>query len=343
MTTKMGISGFGRIGMTLQRILLTDSMEKKDIELLRKEGFDVVERKNLSEAEISEEVKGFNAIITRNTTPVTRKILESGNRLKLVARAGVGFDNIDVGAATEKGIVVMNVPAESTIAVAEHAIGIILAAIRKIPSANNSLRGKNWGRKKFIGEELYGKTLGIIGFGRIGSKVAERAKAFGMVIVTYDPYIPEEKTKNAGVELLEGLDELLRRADIITLHTPLTEETKGMIGEREINKMKAGTLLVNTARGGIIDENALYAALKKGKVAGAALDVFLEEPPFGSRILEIENVVVTPHIAGYSSRAQRNISAAVARQVIKAFREGTYENQVTMTMQPLTRRKQNDQ
>ncbi len=263
----------------------------------------------------------YDALITRSGTPVTEELLERAKKLKVVGRAGVGVDNIDLDAASRRGILVVNAPTGNTLAATEHTMGMMIAAARMIPYAHNSLKvERRWDRKKFMGVELAGKTLGIIGLGRIGSRVAIRAKAFDMKVMAYDPYIKKEKAERLGVELVDDLDELLKKSDIITVHTPLTEETKNMITRKEIEKMKDGVILLNIARGGIINEKDLYEALVSGKVRAAAVDVFTKEPATDNILLQAPNIVVTPHIGANTYESQTNVAVIIANQVLAALR-----------------------
>ncbi len=281
--------------------MIADPIEEICIERLKK----FAEVKFLKEKDrLSEEIRDADAIIVRSSTKLTKDILNNAQKLKVIARAGVGVDNIDLEEATKKGIIVVNAPDASSVAVAELTIGLMLALARNIIYANNSLKEKKWEKKKLKGIELRGKTLGIIGLGRIGSQVAKRAKAFDMNVIAYDPFVTEEYAKRLGVKLVD-FETLLKESDFITIHVPLTEKTRNMITKREIEKMKDGVFIINCARGGIINEKDLYEALKSGKIAGAALDVFENEPPFDSPLLELDNVIVTPHIGGNTKEAQK--------------------------------------
>ncbi len=310
--------------MATFRILVTEPIADAGIELLRSQPdveltYDPELFRNFER--ILEIIPEYDALITRSGTPVTKELLERAERLRVVGRAGVGVDNIDLETASRKGILVVNAPTGNTLAATEHTMGMMIAAARQIPYAHNSLKEeRKWERKKFMGVELAGKTLGIIGFGRIGSRVGIRAKAFDMKVIAYDPYIKREKAERLGVELVDELDELLRRSDIITIHTPLTDETRNMITKREIEKMKDGVILLNIARGGIVNEKDLYEALVSGKVRAAALDVFSKEPPLDNIILDAPNVVVTPHIGANTYESQTNVAVIIANQVLAALR-----------------------
>ena len=303
------------------RVLVTDPLSDDGIERLRKFA-DVHIREGLKEEELIEIIRSYDALIVRSGTKVAADVIEAGadGRLKVIGRAGVGVDNIDVSAATEKGVLVVNAPEANTISAAEHTIAMILALSRWIPSANASLKAGKWNRKKYMGVELNGKTLGIIGLGRIGAEVAKRAKAFGMRIIAYDPYISVEKAREIGASLV-SFDDVLRRADFITVHTPLTDETYHLLNADAFDRMKEGVRVINCARGGIIDESALADAIKRGKVAGAALDVFEEEPPSPeNELISLENVIVTPHLGASTEEAQRASAIVIAEEVERALK-----------------------
>ncbi len=308
------------------KILVSDSLAEEGIKIL-KSGAEVDVLTKLSKEELLQKIKEYDALVVRSATQVTREVIEAGERLKVIGRAGVGVDNIDVAAATERGIVVLNAPEGNTIAAAEHTIAMMMSMSRKIPQANASLKGNKWEKGKFMGVELYDKVLGIIGLGRIGTEVAKRCQSFGMRILAYDPYISEEKAKNLGVKL-STVDEIVINSDFITVHTPLTKETQNLIGAKELEKMKKSVRLINCARGGIINEEALHEALKSGKVAGAALDVFVKEPPTNSPLLTLDNIVVTPHLGASTAEAQVNVAIGVAEQVLNALRGEVVKNAV---------------
>jgi len=306
------------------KILITEHIAEPGIELLKKQpDVEVTYEPELFRDfnKILEIIPEYHALITRSGTPVTEELLERAKNLKVVGRAGVGVDNIDLDAASRRGILVVNAPTGNTLAATEHTMGMMIAAARLIPYAHKSLKEeRKWERKKFMGVELAGKTLGIIGFGRIGSRVGIRAKAFDMKVIAYDPYIKREKAERLGVELVDELDELLRRSDIITVHTPLTEETRNMITKKEIEKMKDGVIILNIARGGIINEEDLYEALVSGKVRAAAVDVFSKEPTTDNILFNAPNIVVTPHIGANTFESQTNVAVIIANQVLAALR-----------------------
>ncbi len=302
------------------KVLVSDPLAKEGVEILKNNKFKVDEVSKLSENELARKIKGYDALIVRSGTTVTSKIIESADKLKVIGRAGVGLDNVDVAAASKKGVVVMNAPAGNTMSTAEHAFSLMLALSRNIPEANHSVKEGKWDRKKFMGVELYGKTLGIIGLGRIGTEFAKRAMSFDMKVMAHDPFLSEEKARSLNVEPV-SLDTLLRNADFITIHTPLTEETKHLIDDKAFKKMKKGVRIINAARGGIIDEKALAKHLASGKVAGAALDVYetKSKPPTDSPVFNADNVITTPHLGASTEEAQINVAMDIARSVSDAL------------------------
>jgi len=310
------------------KILVSDALHEAGIELLRKVA-DVEVATGLGDEQLIEKIRSADALLVRSKTKVTKNVIQAAKKLKVIGRAGVGVDNIDLEAATKRGIVVVNAPEASSITVAEHTIGLMLAIARKIPFADASLKSGKWEKKKFLGIELRGKTLGVIGFGRIGSQVVAKAKAFGMQILVYDPYISEKLAKDLGAKITD-LEELIKNSDFITLHVPLTEQTRGMIGKREIEKMKKGTFIINCARGGIVDEKALYEGLKSGKIAGVALDVFEKEPPLESPLLKLDNVIVTPHLGASTEEAQKYASIIACEEVMRVLKNEAPHNVVNM-------------
>lgn len=303
----------------MAKILVSDQISEKGLELLSKE-MEVDYLPGLSKEEILQRIAEYDALMVRSGTKVTRDIIEAGTNLKIIGRAGVGVDNIDVEAATERGIVVVNSPGGNTRAAAEHTIALMLALARNIPQAHMMLKQGEWKRSKFMGMEVYGKTLGVIGFGRIGREVAKRAQGLGMEVIAYDPYISEESAERIGVQLVD-LPTLLQKADIITIHTPLTKETKHLLGEEELKKMKKGAKIINTARGGIVDEIALAKAIEEGIIGGAAIDVFEQEPPPPDHpLLKLEQVIVTPHLGASTVEAQEYVAIDVAEQIVNFFK-----------------------
>ncbi len=300
--------------MTL-KIFVADDVSESGLGPLRSSGFTVEKRPGLAPPELREALKDCEGLIVRSETKVTAELLDEANSLRVIGRAGVGVDNIDVPAATIRGVVVMNAPDGNTITTAEHTIAMLIALARSIPQASSSLKSGRWDRKKFIGVELQGKTLGIVGLGRIGRVVASRARALGMLIVAYDPFIALEQARDLEVELAP-LDEVYARADFLTVHTPLTSETRGLVDRDAIGKMKQGARIINCARGGLVDEDALYEALMSGAIAGAALDVFSEEPPPADhKLLQLDQVIVTPHLGASTKEAQEGVAFTVAEQM----------------------------
>ncbi|MBI4012105.1 MAG: phosphoglycerate dehydrogenase [Candidatus Rokubacteria bacterium] len=310
-----------------KKVLVTDSLQEAGVEALRAEGLEVDVIPTLAPAELARRIGPYAGLVVRSATRVTAEVIEAAAGLEVIGRAGVGLDNVDVETATRRGVVCMNTPGGNTIAAAEHTLALLLATARKLPQAHAHLKGGKWERERFLGAEVYGKTLGVIGLGRIGCEVARRAQAFAMTVIAYDPYLGEEVAQRLGVELVD-LDTLYRRADFVTVHVPLTKETRGLIGAAELARMKDGVRLVNCARGGIVDERALAAAVQSGKVAGAALDVFEKEPPWGSPVLDLEPVVVTPHLAASTEEAQTSVAVAIAQQVADLLVRGVVRNAV---------------
>jgi len=302
------------------RILVSDALSQEGLEILKEvKEFQVDVNTELKPEALKEIIKDYDALIVRSATKVTKDIINAAAKLKVIGRAGVGLDNVDLEAATQKGIIVMNTPAGNTISTAEHTMSMILALSRNIPQASASTKKGEWKRSKFMGVELYGKTLGIVGLGRIGREVAKRALSFGMNVVVYDPFLSREVAESLGIGVLE-LKELLSTADYITVHTPLTEETKHLISTGQFAIMKKGVRLINCARGGIIDEVALAQALKEGKVAGAAIDVFEKEPVSpDNELLKLDNVVITPHLGASTEEAQVNVAIEVSEIVRDAL------------------------
>ncbi len=301
--------------MTQNKIFVADEVSDSGLQPLRDAEFAVEKRVGLSPADLRDALVGCAGLVVRSETKVTADLMDSAADLRVVGRAGVGVDNIDVPAATARGIVVMNAPDGNTITTAEHTMALLIALARRVPQANSSLRAGRWERKKFIGVELQGKTLGVLGLGRIGRTVASRAHAFGMKIVAFDPFIAPDQARDLGIEVVP-FDEVLGRADFLTVHTPLTAETRAMVGKDAFAKMKKGVRVINCARGGLIDEDALYEAIKSGIVAGAALDVFVQEPPPADHpLLGLEEVIATPHLGASTTEAQEGVAFTVAEQM----------------------------
>ena len=297
------------------KIFVADDVSDTGLGPLRNAGFKVEKRVGLSGAELVEALQDSDGLIVRSETKVTSELIEQAPGLRVIGRAGVGVDNIDVPAATIRGVVVMNAPDGNTITTAEHTIALLISLARSIPQANSSLKAGRWERKKFIGVELQGKTLGIIGLGRIGRVVAGRARALGMAIIAYDPFIAQEQANDLEIEL-GTLEDVYRRADFLTVHTPLTNDTRGLIDRDVLSKMKQGARIINCARGGLIDEDALYEAIKSGAIAGAAIDVFNQEPPPADHpLLGLDEVIVTPHLGASTTEAQEGVAFTVAEQM----------------------------
>ncbi len=310
------------------KVLVSDPLAEAGVAILRgRAAVDV--RTGLPREELLAILPEYDALIVRSETKVTAEVLAAGTRLRVVTRAGVGTDNIDVPAATERGIAVLNTPGPNSIAAAEHTLAVTLATLRHIPLADASLRAGRWERKQFVGSELYHKTLGVIGLGRIGREVTSRARAFGMEVLIYDPYVSAATAEALGATALP-LDAVLAGADIITLHLPLLPETKGIIGADELARMKRGAFLVNCARGGLVDEAALYEALTSGHLGGAGLDVFEQEPPVGSPLLTLKNVTVTPHLAASSVEAQEGVGIVAAETTLAALAGELVDNAVNL-------------
>ncbi|MDD5422448.1 MAG: phosphoglycerate dehydrogenase [Candidatus Omnitrophota bacterium] len=297
------------------KVLISDSLSKEAVDILEREKeFKVDVNTKLTPEDLKKVIKDYDALLVRSATKVTKDVIEAADRLKIIGRAGVGLDNVDVNAASKKGVIVVNTPGGNTISTAEHTFSMMLALSRNIPQADHSMKKGEWERKKFMGVELYGKILGIVGLGRIGTEVARRAISFEMKVLAYDPFLSAEKAKELGIELVD-VETLCKEADYITVHTPLTEETKHIISDGEFAVMKKGVRVINCARGGIIDEEALIKALESGKIAGAALDVYEEEPPKSSKLLKFDKVVLTPHLGASTEEAQVNVAIDIANTV----------------------------
>ena len=310
------------------KLLVTDELSKEGLEILTSgSGLEIDVKPGIPHDELIRIIGGYEALIIRSGTKVTREVIEAGKGLKVVGRAGVGVDNVDVEAATRKGVLVMNTPMGNIVSAAEHTMAMMLTLVRKIVWADSSLKSGKWERGKFTGTELNGKTLGIVGVGRVGAEVAKRAKSFQMKMVGYDPFLPPEVAVKLGVRLLP-LEKVIEEADVITVHAPLTPSTKHLVGKEQFKVMKPNAMVINCARGGIVDEEALYEALKSKRIAGAALDVFEAEPPKGSKLLELDNIVVTPHLGASTKEAQEKVSLEMA-ECVKAFLlEGKISNAV---------------
>jgi D-3-phosphoglycerate dehydrogenase len=314
----------------VKRVLVADGLQAVGVDALRKHGLEVEVTGSLDERALVARVGEYEGLIVRSATRVTRAAIAAGTRLEVIGRAGAGVDTIDVEAATERGIIVMNTPGGNTTAVAEHTLALLLALARRVPVADATLKAGRWEKSRLQGVELLGKTLGILGLGRIGGEVARRALGFRMQVLAYDPYLTREAAERLGVECVE-LDELLARSDFITIHTPLTGDTRHLIGAAELARMKPGVRLINCARGGIIDEAALAQALASGQVGGAGIDVFEQEPPPADHpLLRFEQVVVTPHLGAATDEAQSAVALAIADQVADVLVRGVVSNAVNL-------------
>ncbi len=318
--------------MISPKVLIADSISQRGVDELAHDGMlDVSVQTKLSQAKLIEIIPEFAALIVRSETKVTGEVLNAAKKMRVVGRAGVGVDNVDVETATRRGVLVLNAPGGNTVSTAEHTFSLLLCVARKIPQADASLRGKKWSRKDFEGVELYNKTLGVIGMGRIGSELSRRAIAFGMRVVAYDPYLSAARARSLQVELVEELDDLLVNADFISLHTPLTNETRHLLDAARISRTKRGVRIINCARGGLIDETALANALQDRHVAAAALDVFEIEPlPDDSPLRVAPNLILTPHLGASTAEAQESVGIEIAQSIRAALLEGTIRNAVNM-------------
>ncbi len=316
--------------MTKPKVLVADPIAQRGIDELSNGGqLDVTVKLGLKPDELLAIIGEFQGLVVRSETKATAKVIEAATNLKVIGRAGVGVDNVDVDAATKRGIIVMNTPGGNTISTAEHAFSLMVSTARNIPQADASVKGGKWDRKTFVGVELYNKTLAILGMGRIGTEIARRAIAFGMRVLAYDPYLSASRARSLQVELIESLDAIIPEADFITMHMPLTGETKYMLNAERLAKTKKGVRIVNCARGGLIDEAALVVALKSGQVAAAALDVFETEPlPADSPLRGLPNLILTPHLGASTAEAQEGVGIEVAEQIRAALLSGEIRNAV---------------
>ena len=318
--------------MPKPKVLVADPIAQRGIDELSSGGLlDVTVKLGLKPDELLAIIGEFQGLVVRSETKATAKVIEAATKLKVIGRAGVGVDNVDVDAATKRGIIVMNTPGGNTISTAEHAFSLMVSTARNIPQADASVKGGKWDRKTFVGVELYNKTLAILGMGRIGTEIARRAIAFGMRVLAYDPYLSASRARSLQVELIETLDAIIPEADFITMHMPLTAETKHMLNAERLAKTKKGVRIVNCARGGLIDEAALVGALKSGQVAAAALDVFETEPlPADSPLRGLPNLILTPHLGASTAEAQEGVGIEVAEQIRAALLQGEIRNAVNM-------------
>lgn len=314
--------------MPKYKILIPEDLSAAGLELLNADPEILVNaQKKISRAELLAQVGDYDALIVRSETKVDAEVFEAATRLKVVGRAGIGVDTIDVEAATRRGVIVMNTPQANTTATAEHTLAMMLAMARNIPQADASLHRLEWTRGKFMGVQLQGKILGVVGLGRIGTQVARRAQAFGMEVIAFDPYVSEDAARANKIELAE-LDDVLARADFVTLHSSLTSGSRGLLNAEKIGRMKPTARVINVARGALIDADALYAALTTGRLAGAALDVFEDEPPGDHPLLKLPNVVVTPHLGASTVEAQRDVSVQMAEQILDCLHDRDVRNAV---------------
>jgi D-3-phosphoglycerate dehydrogenase len=310
------------------KILVSDNLSESGIEkLLKVPGFEVEVNTKLTSEEFKRVISKFDALVIRSATKVTAEMLENALNLKVIGRAGIGLDNVDVEAASKRGVVVMNTPEGNVITTAEHAIAMMLSLTRNIPQATDSLKKGAWEKKRFEGKEVFNKVLGVIGVGRIGRVVAERAQGLKMRVIAYDPYINPEVIDSLGIRGVT-FDELLAQSDYVTVHTPVTQETRNLLNAEAFKKIKPGVFVINCARGGIVNEQDLYDAIKQGVVAGAALDVFTKEPPTDNPLLSLDQVIATPHLGASTEEAQENVAIAVADQIADFLTTGTIRNSV---------------
>jgi D-3-phosphoglycerate dehydrogenase len=309
------------------KVLVSDNISPKGVDIMTGAGLKVDVKTGLAPDELKKIIGKYDGLVIRSATKVTADIIDAARKLKVIGRAGSGLDNVDREAATKRGIVVMNTPGGNTITTAEHTIALMVSMARMIPQATASMKQGKWEKKKFMGVELYNKTLGIVGVGNIGSHVAKVAQGFGMNVLAYDPYLSEEKKKSLGVTVVD-LDTLFAESDFITFHIPLTSETRNLVNTKTIAKMKKGVRIINASRGGVVNEDDLHKALKSGRVAAAALDVFETEPPGESRLFELDNFICTPHLGASTADAQENVAVAVAGQIVDYLVHGTIRNAV---------------
>ncbi|MCP9496569.1 MAG: phosphoglycerate dehydrogenase [Pyrinomonadaceae bacterium MAG19_C2-C3] len=316
--------------MNNSKILIADDVSESGLAPLSDAGFTLDRRVGLKPEQLIEIIADYEALIVRSETKVTSAILDAATRLRIIGRAGVGVDNIDVPSATARGVIVVNAPDGNTMTTAEHTVALLCALARKVPQAHADLRAGQWNKKKFVGVELRGKTLGIVGLGRIGRVVASRAQAFEMKVVAFDPFISPEQAQ--ALNIVPGtLDEVFAQADFLTVHTPMTKETRGIIGREAFARMKQGVRVINCARGGLVDETALYEAIKEGKVAGAALDVFEQEPPAPDNpLLALDEVIITPHLGASTKEAQEGVAVTVAEEIRDYLQSGALRGAVNV-------------
>lgn len=317
--------------MSASKVLVSDKLSRAGLAILEAApGVSVDYKPGLSEDALAAAIGEYDGLLIRSGSRVTARVIERGDKLRVIGRAGIGVDNIDMSAAARRGILVMNTPTGNAVTTAEHAISLLLALARMIPQATASLRAGTWDKNRFEGREITGKTLGVIGLGNVGRVVADRAQGLKLHVLGFDPALSAERARELGVELV-GLDQIYARSDFITVHTPLTPQTRHLLNREAFERMKRGVLIVNAARGGIVNEAELEAALHSGRVAGAALDVFEEEPPRATHpLLALESVIVTPHLGASTLEAQERVALAIAEQVVDFLTTGTVRNSVTV-------------
>ena len=322
---------FLEIARRMLKILVTDKLAQEGLDLLQStDDVELTVKTGISEDELASIIGQYDGLIIRSGSKVTAKVLANSGRLRAIARAGVGVDNVDVPVATQKGVVVMNTPGGNTMSAAEHTIALMMAMSRHVVAGCSSLKAGKWDRKKFMGTQLMGKTLGVIGLGRIGMAVARRAMGLKMKVIGYDPLAAPETAQEAGVEVLDNPDDVMRRSDYLTLHVPVTDETRGMINAQRLAIMKPTARIINVARGPVINSDDLYDALEAGKIAGAALDVFDQEPPENRRFEKLDNCIVTPHLGASTEEAQVEVAVEAVEEIIEALRTGQMRNAVNV-------------
>ncbi|NGZ27901.1 MAG: phosphoglycerate dehydrogenase, partial [Magnetococcales bacterium] len=314
----------------MPKVLISDKMSSEAEKIFRSRGLEVDIKTGLTPDQLAEIIGEYDGIAIRSATKLTAALINAGKNLKVIGRAGIGVDNVDIPAATKQGIIVMNTPFGNSTTTAEHTVALAMSACRHIPAATASTKAGKWEKNRFMGKELYRKTLGIIGIGNIGSLVVERFQGLKMHVIAFDPFLTKERAEDMGVELVSTVEEIWPRADVITVHTPLTPKTRHLMNREAFEKMKKGVIIVNCARGGIIDEDALYDNLVSGKVFSAALDVFEVEPATNHKLFELENVVFTPHLGASTDEAQVNVAVQVAEQISDFLMKGTIQNAVNI-------------
>jgi len=306
----------------MKKILITDKIHPHCIEILEKNSFEVKYNPEISSEELISIIKNYNALLVRSATQVTRKVIEAAENLELIGRAGAGVDNIDIDAANRNGVLVMNTPGGNTVSAAEHTFAMIMSLCRNIPQANQSMKEGKWEKKKFSGTELSSKTLGVVGLGKIGKEVAQRAAAFEMKIIAFDPFLSNDVASKLGIKLVT-LGQLFADSDIITFHVPLSDETSDLINDNNLNKLKKGVKIINCSRGGVINEHAVLKGIEQGTISGAAVDVFIEEPPTDRVLIDNDKVISTPHLAASTNEAQEKVAVQLAEQIVDYYNGGS--------------------